>query len=94
MVVILYFSGINPGGVDSPSDKDDVPQGSSPCKQLDYEDYANYLIVMSGDLLGNDFFPPVLNKVVHDSPGSDKEFSTKLSTVSWFQMFSSSITRS
>ena len=47
------FSGINVEGIDTA--KKDVSHGSSSCKQLDYEDYANYLIVMSGDLLGNDY---------------------------------------
>ncbi|XP_073258870.1 synaptic vesicle 2-related protein-like [Porites lutea] len=45
------------------NDKDDVPQGSSPCKQLDYEDYANYLIVMSGDLLGLVFIFFMVDKI-------------------------------
>ncbi|CAH3194308.1 unnamed protein product, partial [Porites evermanni] len=45
------------------NDKDDLPQGSSPCKQLDYEDYANYLIVMSGDLLGLVFIFFMVDKI-------------------------------
>ncbi|KAL9981395.1 hypothetical protein ACROYT_G010095 [Oculina patagonica] len=32
--------------------KDDISPEAGSCKQLDYEDYANYFIVMSGDLLG------------------------------------------
>ena len=40
--------GINPEGTKSEESND----ASGNCKQLDYEDYANYLIVMSGDILG------------------------------------------
>ena len=43
------MTGINSEGVHA------AKEGSSDtshCKQLDYEDYANYFIVMSGDLLG------------------------------------------
>lgn len=41
--------GINPEGVHN---KKSDHASHANCKQLDYEDYANYLIVMSGDILG------------------------------------------
>lgn len=54
--------GINPQGTHS-EESHDGPHGSSPCKQLDYEDYANYLIVMSGDLLGLVFIFFMVDKI-------------------------------
>ena len=41
--------GINPEGANK---KESDFASHANCKQLDYEDYANYLIVMSGDILG------------------------------------------
>ena len=43
---MVSFAGINPERADT------VNEGA-PCKSLDYADYANYLIVMSGDFVGN-----------------------------------------
>ena len=53
-VLLLYIIvGINPEGASTTNTTN--THESAPCKQLDYEDYANYFIVMSGDLLGNCF---------------------------------------
>lgn len=49
------ITGINPDGASTTNTTVDVSPESAPCKQLDYQDYANYFIVMSGDLLGNCF---------------------------------------
>lgn len=49
------ITGINPDGASTLNTTDDISPESAPCKQLDYQDYANYFIVMSGDLLGNCF---------------------------------------
>ena len=63
------FSGINAEGVDTA--KKDVSHESNPCKQLDYEDYANYLIVMSGDLLGKDYSSWLFSESLQDSEPVD-----------------------
>lgn len=46
------IAGINPEGASTTNTSDNASLVATPCKQLDYEDYANYFIVMSGDLLG------------------------------------------
>lgn len=51
--------GINPEGTKSEESND----ASGNCKQLDYEDYANYLIVMSGDILGLVFIFFMVDKI-------------------------------
>ena len=54
--VFLYIiAGINPEGASTTNTTVDTSPESAPCKQLGYQDYANYFIVMSGDLLGNCF---------------------------------------
>lgn len=49
------IAGINPEGTSTTNTSDNASPGATPCKQLDYQDYANYFIVMSGDLLGKNF---------------------------------------
>ena len=49
------IAGINPEGASTTNTTDNVSPEATPCKQLDYKDYANYFIVMSGDLLGTNF---------------------------------------
>ena len=47
------IAGINPEGASTTNTTDNASPEATPCKQLDYHDYANYFIVMSGDFLGN-----------------------------------------
>ena len=49
------FAGINPEKASTTNTTDNASPEATPCKKLDYEDYANYFIVMSGDLLGKNF---------------------------------------
>lgn len=49
------IAGINPERASTTDTTDNTSPESVPCKQLDYQDYADYFIVMSGDLLGNYF---------------------------------------
>lgn len=50
------IAGINPEGTSTTNTSDNASPEATPCKQLDYQDYANYFIVMSGDLLGKNLF--------------------------------------
>ncbi|PFX26176.1 Synaptic vesicle 2-related protein [Stylophora pistillata] len=52
--------GINTEGVHT---AEEAPSDTSHCKQLDYEDYGNYFIVMSGDLLGLVFIFFMVDKI-------------------------------
>ncbi|XP_020628427.1 synaptic vesicle 2-related protein-like [Orbicella faveolata] len=55
--------GINPEGASTTNTSDNASPEATPCKQLDYQDYANYFIVMSGDLLGLVFIFFMVDKI-------------------------------